>query len=172
MVAGEHQHFALVGIMNIDGDGRNAVGTVRNLITSNGGQIDCMVDESGNKVGEVTPGTRCVVRGDDPKDTKQTETMSKILRDAERFGARTMTLADLKQQMGYKPGTVGGRAPRPTASAAPATSPKPAAGGKASPAKKAPAKKVAAKTRGRPAVARRPAVVAGDPSERSWEPFS
>jgi hypothetical protein len=144
---GEHQHFALVGIMNIDGDGRNAVGTVRNLITSNGGQIDCMVDESGNKVGEVTPGTRYVVRGDDPKDTKQTETMSKILRDAERFGARTMTLAELKQQMGYKPGTVAGRAPRPAASAAPATSPKPAAGGaKTSPAKKAPAKKVPAKT--------------------------
>ncbi|MGA2063723.1 MAG: hypothetical protein ABSG86_02080 [Thermoguttaceae bacterium] len=131
---GQHQHFALAGIMNIDGDGRNAVGTVRNLITANGGQIDCMMDESGNKVGEVTTGTRCVVRGDDPKDGKQTETMSKILRDAERFGARLMTLAELKQQMGYKPGTVGGRAPRPAASAAPGPAAKPAA--KAVPAKK------------------------------------
>jgi hypothetical protein len=131
---GEHPHYALAGIMNIDGDGRNAVGTVRNLITANGGQIDCMMDESGNKVGEVTTGTRCVVRGDDPKDGKQTETMSKILRDAERFGARLMTLAELKQQMGYKPGTVGGRAPRPAASAAPGPAAKPAA--KAVPAKK------------------------------------
>jgi hypothetical protein len=110
---GQQAHFALAGIMNIDGDGRNAVGTVRNLITANGGQVDCMMDEKGNKLGEVTSATRYVVRGDDPKDAKQAATMGKILRDAERFGARVITLADLRQQMGYRPGTVGGRSRRP-----------------------------------------------------------
>jgi hypothetical protein len=110
---GQQPHFALAGIMNIDGDGRNAVSTVRNLITANGGQVDCLVDESGNKIGEVTPATRYVVRGDDPKDAKQMQAMSKILRDAERFGARLMSLADLREQTGYRPGTVGGRSQRP-----------------------------------------------------------
>jgi hypothetical protein len=115
---GDRQHFALAGVMNIDGDGRNAVAVVRNLIRGNGGDVDCWMDESGNKNGEVTFKTRWLVRGDDPKDGKQFDAMTKIVRDAARVDARTITLSELKQQVDYKPGTVGVQGARPGAAAA------------------------------------------------------
>jgi hypothetical protein len=149
---GDRQHFALAGLMNLDGDGRNVPRIVRNLIRDNGGEVDCMMDESGNKLGEVTIKTRYVVRGDDPKDSKQIDAMSKILRDAERVGARTMSLAELKQQMNYKAGTVSVQGARPAAvglpaaaAPRPAAAPKPAAKPIVKPAAKAAAKKAAPK---------------------------
>ena len=84
---GERSHFALAGVMNIDGDGRHAWRIVRNLIGINGGEVDCYADDSGKMAGGVTADTRSLIKGDDPKDSVALDTMSKIIRDAERVGA-------------------------------------------------------------------------------------
>ena len=48
---GQQNHFALTGIMNLDGDGRNQMSVVRGLINESGGKVDCELDEQGHKQG-------------------------------------------------------------------------------------------------------------------------
>ena len=54
---GQQNHFALTGIMNLDGDGRNQLSVVRGLINENGGAVDCWLDEQGHKQGQITADT-------------------------------------------------------------------------------------------------------------------
>ena len=101
---GQQNHFALTGIMNLDGDGRNQLNVVRELIDQNGGEVDCWLDEQGHKQGQITANTRFIVMGDAP-DKSSTETIKNhgdILRDAEHYQVHKMTLPDFKQQMGYQ----------------------------------------------------------------------
>ncbi|KKK91366.1 hypothetical protein LCGC14_2713690, partial [marine sediment metagenome] len=48
--AGEKKRFALAGFIDIDNDGKSDLHTVRNLISMNGGIVDCYIDE---RTGEV-----------------------------------------------------------------------------------------------------------------------
>lgn len=133
---GEQIHFALAGFMDIDGDGRNALGTVNSLITMNGGVVDCQIDEKGKRSGEMTAHTRFLVLGDEPSVKGQQEAIqaySRMVSDAERLGVRKMTLTELKQKMGYKKQVTVERFGRDTSAP---TGVKPPAGGKAG-AKKA-----------------------------------
>jgi len=101
---GQQNHFALTGIMNLDGDGRNQLRIVRGLINENGGAVDCELDEQGHKRGQITANTRFIVIGDPPdKSTPEViKSHGEILRDAEHYQVRKMTLSDFKQQMGYQ----------------------------------------------------------------------
>ena len=101
---GQQNHFALTGIMDLDGDGRNQLSIVRGLINQNGGMVDCEVDERGQKQGQITSNTRYLVVGAAP-DKSSPEFMKNhgdILRDAERYHVQTLKLSDFKQQMGYQ----------------------------------------------------------------------
>src|SRR5205814_522187 len=51
---GQQDHFALVGMMDIDGDGVDDREKVHDLIRINGGIIDAETDAKGNAIGEVT----------------------------------------------------------------------------------------------------------------------
>ena len=44
---GEKRHFALAGFMDLDGDGRSDLQTVMDIITMNGGVVDCYIDDNG-----------------------------------------------------------------------------------------------------------------------------
>ena len=101
---GQQNHFALTGIMNLDGDGRNQLGVVRGMINESGGKVDCELDEQGRKQGAITASTRYVVIGDAPdKSTPEfVKNHGDILRDAERYQVHKMTLVDFKQQMNYQ----------------------------------------------------------------------
>ena len=62
------------------------------------------MDEQGHKQGQITADTRYIVIGDAP-DKSSPEFMKnngEILRDAERYQVRKMTLGDFKQQMDYQ----------------------------------------------------------------------
>jgi len=101
---GQQNHFALAGIMNLDGDGRNQIGVVRGMINNSGGVVDCELDENGKKQGQITVNTRFIVIGDAP-DNKSGDTIKnngEILRDADRYHVQVMKLAEFKQQMGYQ----------------------------------------------------------------------
>jgi len=65
--AGVKRHFALVGLIDTRGNGQSDLQTVMNLITANGGVVDCYVADSGkNKdkpVGKITVNTNCLIMG-------------------------------------------------------------------------------------------------------------
>jgi hypothetical protein len=102
---GEKRHFALVGFMDLDGDGRSDLQTVVRLITMNGGVVDSYIDEKGKRVGEMSVNTRYLVMGDAPTDKGQTDVIaefSKMRAEAQRLGVQQVQLVDLLQRMGWK----------------------------------------------------------------------
>jgi hypothetical protein len=99
---GQRNRFALAGIMDLDGDGRNAVQTVRNLITMNNGVVDAYMNEAGELEGRMTVETRCLVLGKEPKKAEAMKVYGAMTSDAAKFGTRTISLTELQTQMGYK----------------------------------------------------------------------
>jgi len=111
---GETKRFALAGFFDIDDDGKSDQHTVRNLITMNGGTVDC---ETNNKTGEaqgpITVNTRYLVLGNAP-DVKSkaglnpgavqaaVKAYSDMRTEAERLGVQVITVAELLQNMGWK----------------------------------------------------------------------
>ncbi|MHC4399694.1 MAG: hypothetical protein ACYTG0_08445 [Planctomycetota bacterium] len=112
---GEKEHFALLTGMDIDGDGRSDLDLIRNIISMNGGVVDCYInelDENFPREGAMTVKTRYLVEGDEP-DVDSTEeirakTMLKIqahsdmITDAENLGLRKIQLRELLARMGWK----------------------------------------------------------------------
>ena len=102
---GEQKHFALAGVIDVDGDGKSDLQTVKNLIAMNGGVVDCYMDDKGKRFGEMTVNTRFMVLGKAPNAKGQPAlmaTFSKIIGDADRLGIKKVPLQDLLQQMGWK----------------------------------------------------------------------
>lgn len=107
---GEKKHFALVGTMDLNGDGKNLVSMVKTLIEQNGGVVDAYMDEKGKKVGSVTQGTRYVILGHEPDEKAGPKVLGAyqgILQEADRVSATKKTLAQLREELGYKPGASG-----------------------------------------------------------------
>lgn len=103
---GEKRHFALAGSMDVRGEGKNDLQIVKDLITANGGVVDCYLDEkTGKPVGRLTVKTRFLVVGDPPGEKSQADVIGnyqKVLNDADRFGIQTIQLGDLLHRMGWK----------------------------------------------------------------------
>ena len=142
---GQRRHFALVGFMDLDGDGRSDLEAVRNLITMNGGVVDYVLDESGEQ-GAMSVNTRYLVKGDPPNvkgaaaDKKIEEYLKdygKALKRAESLGVQTLLLDELLQRMGWKqPSSLirlgrGGAASGPSTKAPEETGKAPGGGAKA-----------------------------------------
>ena len=101
---GQQNHFALTGVMNLDGDGRNQFGVVRGLINESGGVVDCWLDEEGHKHGQITVATRYLVLGE-PADNKSPEFIKnngEIISDADHYHLQKLNLIDFKQQVNYQ----------------------------------------------------------------------
>jgi hypothetical protein len=104
-IPGERRHFALAGLMDIKGEGKNDIQSVKDVITMNGGVVDCYLDEKGKKVGDMTVNTRYLVLGEAPNEKSQPTmiaSLTKMRTDAERLGVQKIQLSDLLQRMGWK----------------------------------------------------------------------
>jgi hypothetical protein len=135
---GQQNHFALSGIMNLDGDGRNQVNTAIGLVKSYGGVVDCWLDEQGHKQGQITAATQYVIHGDLP-DKSSAETVKnngEIIKEAVRYQLHDWSLADFKQKMNYQKsssverfgaGATGGGSERPAVMPKPKAAKAPAA---------------------------------------------
>jgi hypothetical protein len=100
---GQQNHFALTGVMNLDGDGRNQVNVVRGMISEGGGVVDCWLDDDGHKHGQVTPQTTYLVLGDPPDGRPALmKGNTEIINDAGRYHVETLKLPDFKKQMNYQ----------------------------------------------------------------------
>ncbi len=102
---GRKIHFGLVGLMDLDDDGRSDRDLVRNIISMGGGQIDAEVHDDGTTEGELTANTRYLVRGAPPdgSDPKLLTEYSNMMQAADNFGVQKIELLMLLEMMGYKP---------------------------------------------------------------------
>lgn len=105
---GAKRHFALAGLLDLDGDGKSDLQTVMNLIAINGGVVDCYVADSGKdknkQVGRITVNTNCLILGERPTEgnADQIPAFSKVMDDAKLLRLQTVQLADMLQRMGWK----------------------------------------------------------------------
>jgi hypothetical protein len=106
---GEHLHFALAGMMDVNGDNRNDLELVKNLITMNNGLVDSYEDENGHVHGlsEMSINTRFLVLGTEQKkvDAKmagRAPGQTTMLDKAKERGVQSISLNELLQRMGYK----------------------------------------------------------------------
>src|SRR5690606_30573174 len=103
---GKKLRFALMGIIDLDGDGLNDMKLARDLIELNGGVVDAYVADDGTIQGEISVNTRYLVRGNEPtggnagKLQKAWDTMSE---DARVNGVELITLDKFINQIGYAP---------------------------------------------------------------------
>ncbi len=100
------QHFALAGVMDLNGDGRSDLELAKNIITQNGGAVDAFVDEEGKVVGAITVNTTQLVLGDQPDDPSYTEVRAgwqTLSEQADQYGVPTVQLSRFLRQMGYTP---------------------------------------------------------------------
>jgi len=103
---GKKLRFALMGIIDLDGDGVNDMKLARDLIELNGGLVDAFVDDEGNVQGEISVNTRYLVRGNEPTGGnagKLQEAWNAMSEDARVNGVEVITLDKFLNQIGYAP---------------------------------------------------------------------
>ncbi|MEN1680628.1 MAG: hypothetical protein AAGJ46_13650 [Planctomycetota bacterium] len=103
---GRQIHFALTGVLDLDGDDKPDVQRAKDLVNLNDGVVDAAVNEDGSFEGKLTPETRYLVLGDYPSKPSQgtLRTSWDAMNDqAEELGIATITLEEFLNQMGYKP---------------------------------------------------------------------
>ena len=102
---GEKRHFALAGFMDVNGDGKNDIQAVKDMIAINGGVVDCYIDDKGKLVGRrdhqhPLSGPR---RGSQRKGPDRHDCcLHKDRNEAEQFGVQKIQLGDLLQRVGWK----------------------------------------------------------------------
>jgi hypothetical protein len=103
---GKMLRFALTGIVDLDGDGRNDMRLARDLIELNGGAVDAYLNDDGKVEGEITVNTRYLVLGDFPEQSNQAALQAgwKVMSDdAQTNGVEVITLDKFLNQIGYSP---------------------------------------------------------------------
>jgi hypothetical protein len=98
------QHFALIGPIDLDHDGRDDRASLSWMILRNGGTVDCDLTLSGTGSGAISSRTNWYVL-DDHGMTKQSfsgpqqKVLSSVIRQARLAGIRPMPLRRLLDQL-------------------------------------------------------------------------
>lgn len=115
---GQKKHFALVGFIDIDKDGRSDQDMIVKLIESSGGTVDSFFDsKEGRRKGKLTVDTNYLVRGAEPKGSEKAEddegsgkVFQQWVKDwndatnqANDYAIRTVPVDEFLSMMGYKP---------------------------------------------------------------------
>jgi hypothetical protein len=103
---GKKLHFALTGLIDIDGDGQSDLQLARELIELNGGVLDAYLDDAGKVQGEITANTRYLVSGEAPESAAKValqKGLNDMYKTAASMGVETITLPEFLSQMGYRP---------------------------------------------------------------------
>ncbi|HEX5472117.1 MAG TPA: hypothetical protein VFW73_09530, partial [Lacipirellulaceae bacterium] len=101
---GKALHFALTGVIDVDGDGQSDLQLARDLIQLNGGIVDAYLGDDGKVHGEITANTRYLVLGDVPDSALKSALQQgyhEMSKTASTLGVQTITLPQFIDQMGY-----------------------------------------------------------------------
>ncbi len=116
---GRQEWFSFVGLIDLDGDGRDTRYLLHDIVKTAGASIDNEVDNEGNRLpedGRITERTKFLVIGDIPDPTKAVrkedqpamkkinEKFKDMQKEARLNGVRMISLNDFLQYIGYKPG--------------------------------------------------------------------
>lgn len=103
---GQPQHFALTGLIDLDGDGRSDLQLAKDLIELNGSIVDAAPNpETGELEGEMTVDTRYMVygeRSDKANDEALRKTWDDMHDRANALGVELISVTDFVNQMGYR----------------------------------------------------------------------
>jgi hypothetical protein len=105
---GEHLHFALAGLMDVNGDNRGDLELVKNLIEMNNAVVDCYEDEDGrvHDLDNMSINTRFLVKGGEGKRDENIAAIAKgvgtMEKKAKTLGVQEISLKELLVRMGYK----------------------------------------------------------------------
>lgn len=103
---GKQIHFALTGVIDLDGDGTSDMQQARDLIEMNGGIVDAYVNDQGQQEGEMSIETRYLVLGDHPEQPSQSaerDAWKTMSAQADNLGVEVINLIDFTNRMGYRP---------------------------------------------------------------------
>jgi len=98
-------HFALVGFLDYNEDGKSDHQLVRNIISVNNGEIDAEINPQGERVGNITTDTRYLVVGDRPNDRADTAALdayTAMIGEAQRYGVEQISVKKLLTSMGFR----------------------------------------------------------------------
>ena len=103
---GQQEHFALVGLLSIDGKGNSDRQKIHDIIRIHGGVIDAETDDKGNVHGEITHLTRYLVEGDltEHEGAKQSTGNNKLIGEAKTMGVEVIDLSRFLDLIGYTQG--------------------------------------------------------------------
>ncbi|HEY4312552.1 MAG TPA: hypothetical protein VGN12_24095 [Pirellulales bacterium] len=99
---GQRTRFAILGNIDLDGDGEDDRDVVRDLITSVGGIIDAEMDSQGKITGNVDLNTRYLLEGKIPKDRAAVDGAALLISKAELAGTERMPITKFMEQSGWK----------------------------------------------------------------------
>jgi hypothetical protein len=100
---GQQEHFALVGLLDVDGNGVNDRAKIHDIIHQHGGVIDAETDDQGMAKGAVTYSTRYLIKGANDKAGSKDSGYNQLTSDAAALGVETIDLAKFLDMMGYTP---------------------------------------------------------------------
>ena len=100
------KHFALTGLLDVEGDGQSDLSTVMNLITMNGGLVDCYLNDKGEVIGHMTINTRYLVCGKNFDESGTEADCEKaygaMTNTAAKLGIPSIPLQELLERTGWK----------------------------------------------------------------------
>jgi hypothetical protein len=104
---GRQVGFALAGVLDMDGDGKNDIEELKSVIALNNGKVDAEPGEDGAVAGEMTVDTRYLILGEFPESTvanreNQVKAWEVMTEAADRLGIETITLGEFLNLMGWK----------------------------------------------------------------------
>lgn len=100
---GQQEHFALAGLLDVDGNGVNDRAKIHDIIHQHGGVIDAETDDQGTMKGAVTYSTRYLIKGANDKAGTKDSGYNQLTSDAAALGVETVDLAKFLDMMGYTP---------------------------------------------------------------------
>jgi hypothetical protein len=103
---GKTLRFALMGMIDLNGDGVSDMKLARDLIELNGGTVDAYVDDEGNVQGAISVNTRYLVRGDEPSGPNASmlqDAWQQMSEDARTNGVEVISIDKFLNQIGYAP---------------------------------------------------------------------
>ena len=98
---GDTVGVAIVGRIDLDGDGRSDLQRLISIVEQNGGKVVAYHDEDGNVFGEIDEATRFFVKGKDPLGN-MTDGYNRLDRQRERFQTRPISVLEFIAEMGYR----------------------------------------------------------------------
>ena len=102
---GRQVGFAITGIIDMDGDGREDLDRLKSVIALNNGKVDAVPGANGTIEGEMSVDTRYLILGDRPEGNQQQgqqRSWDRMSEQADTLGIEPISLTDFLLLMGWQ----------------------------------------------------------------------